>query len=102
MLVFFKEKQAIRYYLKKKINKHALLMTANQHTVLLHPRLECSWRTANHEHWLKVLLKVKRLKIMMNLNAFTMKKVLVHERGQIALSMHSQVKLKFFFSTSDL
>ncbi len=26
--------------------------------------------------WLKVLLKVKRLKNMMNLNAFTMKKVL--------------------------
>ncbi len=41
------------------------------------------WRTANHEPWLKVLLKVKRLKNMVNLNAFTMKKVLVHERGQI-------------------
>ncbi len=32
---------------------------------------------------LKDLLKVRRLKNMMNLNAFTMKKVLVHERGQI-------------------
>ncbi len=36
-------------------------------------------RTANHEPW----LKVKRLKNMINLNAFTVKKVLVHERGQI-------------------
>ncbi len=32
---------------------------------------------------LKVLLKVKRFNNMINLNAFTMKKVLVHERGQI-------------------
>ncbi len=50
------------------------------------------WRTANHEPWLKVLLKVKRLKNMINWN------VLVHERGQIqinyiALSVQSQVQL---------
>ncbi len=30
---------------------------------------------------------------MMNLNAFTMKKVLVHERNYLALSVQSQVKL---------
>ncbi len=34
---------------------------------------------ANHEPW----LKVKILKNMINVNAFTMKKVLDHERGQI-------------------
>ncbi len=50
----------------------------------LHMNVWHHWQTANHEPWLKVkgFLKVKRLKNM-NLNAFTMKKVLVHERGQI-------------------
>ncbi len=35
-----------------------------------------SYRISFELPWLKVLLKVKRLKNMMNLNAFTMKKVL--------------------------
>ncbi len=41
------------------------------------------WQTANHEPRLKVLLKVKKLKNMMNLNAFKMKKIFVNERGQM-------------------
>ncbi len=41
------------------------------------------WRTANHKPWLKDLLKVKRMKNVMKLNALKMEKVLVHEKGQI-------------------
>ncbi len=38
------------------------------------------WQTANHEPRLKVLLKDKRLKNMMNLNAFTIEKSMKEDK----------------------
>ncbi len=55
---------------------------------------KCVTSPANSQSRALVLLKIKRLKILMNLNAFTIQKVLVHETGNdLALSVQSQVKL---------
>ncbi len=55
---------------------------------------KCVTSPANIQSRALVLLKIKRLNILMNLNAFTIQKVLVHETGNdLALSVQSQVKL---------
>ncbi len=54
---------------------------------------------------LKVLLKVKRLKNMMNLNSFTMGKnylFLKRTKKKGSLSVHSQVKLKLVYIVGNI